>query len=183
MTVGVQQGCPLSPVLFYIYIDIYISIFHKALTLQHLSENDCFAQDAVEDAEEIDTTLSSVSIGGRPLCNSQFADDNNLLGDSEEKLQQLTERLEKLLLDMAWKSAPTKAKILVNSIKPRPSTNISTNGKMLEDVDQFKYLGSTQTKDGTSTKEVKIRLAQAFENNCLAYHTQSIKQTNMDVTC
>ena len=35
------------------------------------------------------------------------------------------------------------------------------NGKVLEEVDQFRYLGSTQTKDGTSLKEVKIRLAQA----------------------
>ena len=34
------------------------------------------------------------------------------------------------------------------------------NAQTLE-VDQFKYLGSTQTKDGTSVKEIKIRLAQA----------------------
>ena len=36
------------------------------------------------------------------------------------------------------------------------------NGKMLEEVDQFKYLGSTQIKDGTSIKIVKIRLAHAY---------------------
>ena len=30
-----------------------------------------------------------------------------------------------------------------------------------EEVDQFKYLGSTRTEDGTSVKEVKIRLSQA----------------------
>ena len=35
------------------------------------------------------------------------------------------------------------------------------NGKTLEEMDQFKYLGSTQTKDRTSIKEVKIRLARA----------------------
>ena len=33
--------------------------------------------------------------------------------------------------------------------------------KTLEEVDQFKYLGSTQTKDGKSIKEVKIRLELA----------------------
>ena len=32
---------------------------------------------------------------------------------------------------------------------------------MLEEVDQFKYVRSTETKDGTSIKEVKIRLVQA----------------------
>ena len=51
-----------------------------------------------------------------------------------------------------------KSKILVNSIRPRPSTNAQMNRKVLEEVDQFKYFGSTQTKDGTSLKEVKIRL-------------------------
>ena len=50
-----------------------------------------------------------------------------------------------------------KSKILVNSIKPRPSTNLQMNGQTLEEVDQFKYLGSTQTKEGTSRKEVKIQ--------------------------
>ena len=51
-----------------------------------------------------------------------------------------------------------KRKILINSIKPRPSNNICMDEwKTLEEVDQFKYLGSTQTKHGTSIKEVKIR--------------------------
>ena len=55
-----------------------------------------------------------------------------------------------------------KSKIVVSSIKPRPSsTNIWMNGKTLEEVDQVKYLGSTQTKDGTLIREVTIRQAQA----------------------
>ena len=67
----------------------------KASTPQHLSENDCFADDAVEDAEETDIPLSSVFIRGRPLCNLQFVDDIDLLTGSEEELQQLAERLNK----------------------------------------------------------------------------------------
>ena len=43
----------------------------------------------------------------------------------------------------------------------RMTTNKRMNGKVLEVVDQFKYLGFIQTKDGTSVKEVKIRLAHA----------------------
>ena len=53
-----------------------------------------------------------------------------------------------------------KSKIHINSIKPRPPTNMQMNRQTLEEVDQFKYLGSAQTKDGTSVKEVKTRLAQ-----------------------
>ena len=37
---------------------------------------------------------TAVSIGGRPLCNLQFADDIDLMRTIEGELQQLTERLE-----------------------------------------------------------------------------------------
>ena len=58
-----------------------------------------------------------------------------------------------------------KSKILVNSL-PRPSTNIWMKGKMLEGVDQFKCLRARPLKTNV-TRE------------WLAYHTGSIKQTNM----
>ena len=98
-----------------------------------------------EDAEEVDTSLPSVSIGGQPLFNLRFADDIDLLGGSEEELQQSIERLEKTAVGYGMEISSHKSKILVNSIKPRPWMN----GKVLKEVDQFKYFGSTQTKDGT----------------------------------
>ena len=61
------------------------------------------------------------------------------------------------VMEISW----SKSKSHIDSIKPRPSTKIWMNGKTLEEVDQFKYFGPTQMKDGTSTKEVKIRLAPA----------------------
>ena len=68
----------------------------------------------------------------------------------------------KLLLVTTWKLAPTKAKFTSTASSQDKSTNVWMNGKTLEDVDPFKYLGSTQTKDGASIKEVKIKLAQAY---------------------
>ena len=40
-------------------------------------------------------------------------------------------------------------------------TNIQLYGEKLDEVDQFKYLSATITKDGSSDSEIKIRLAQA----------------------
>ena len=54
-----------------------------------------------------------------------------------------------------------KSKSLSNSISPRPSTCMSMNGRVFEEVDQFTYLGSTKTADGTSVMDAKIILAHA----------------------
>ena len=96
----------------------------KTFTPQHLSENDCFPGDVGEDGEETNIPLSSVSIGGRPLCNLQFADDIDLLGSIEEELPQLTAKLKKTVADNGLEISSDKSKIIDNSIKPRPSTNI-----------------------------------------------------------
>ena len=114
----------------------------KILTPVTSSDNDSFADDAAQEAEETDTLLSSVFIGGRPLCNLRFADDIDLLGSSEKELQQLTQRLEKTAAENSVEINSDKSKILVNSIKPRPSTNIQMNGQTLKEVDHFKYLNN-----------------------------------------
>ena len=54
-----------------------------------------------------------------------------------------------------------KSKIMVNSAD-NIMADITMNGEHLEQVDQFKYLGSTISADGRSTKEVKVRLAMAM---------------------
>ena len=54
-----------------------------------------------------------------------------------------------------------KSKIMINSNNRNIHTNIQLYGEKLEEVNQFKYLGATITKDGSSDSEIKIRLAQA----------------------
>ena len=55
-------------------------------------------------------------------------------------------KLQKTAAGYGMEISSDESKIIVSSIKPIPSTNIRMNGKTLEEVDQFKYLGSTQTK-------------------------------------
>ena len=58
----------------------------------------------------------------------------------KKELQQLTRRLQESVAEYGMEISSEKSKILVNSIKPRPSTNIQMNGQMLEEVDQFQIL-------------------------------------------
>ena len=99
----------------------------KAVRSQHPSENDCFAGDAVEDAEETIIPLSSVPIGGRPLCNFRSAHDIDLLGGSLEETYQLAEKLDKTAASYSMEINSDKSKIVVNSIKP---TSMWIDGKL-----------------------------------------------------
>jgi len=134
-TVGVRQGCLLSPVLFNIFLE---NIMTETLQNHH----------------------TSISIGGRPLCNLRFADDIDLMGGSKQELQNLTDRLSDRVSAYGMEVSTKKSKIMVNSAS-NDSTEIKMNGEILEEVSQFKYLGSILAKDGTSNNEVKARIATA----------------------
>lgn len=135
-SVGVRQGCLLSPVLFNVFLE---NIMDEAL-------------------EEFQT---SISIGGRPICNLRFADDIDLMGKSEAELQDLTTRLEEVARAYGMEISAEKSKILVNSINKTAPANITMNGQTLEVVKEFKYLGSFVSEDGSSTKEIKARIGIA----------------------
>ena len=79
---------------------------HKTLTPRQQSEDDQLSGNS----EVVDTDDTSVSIGGRPLCNLQFADDIDLLIGSEEELQQLAEGLEKPAADYGMEIRSDKQK-------------------------------------------------------------------------
>uniref|UniRef100_H3A4I6 Reverse transcriptase domain-containing protein n=1 Tax=Latimeria chalumnae TaxID=7897 RepID=H3A4I6_LATCH len=64
-TVSVRQGCLLSPTLFNIF-------------LEHIM------------TEALDGFEGSIKVGGRLITNLQFADDIDLLGGTEEELQEIT---------------------------------------------------------------------------------------------
>ena len=68
-TLGVRQGGLLSPILFNIFLERFMT-------------------DALEDHE------GTVRIGGRTITNLRFADDIDGLAGEEEELANLVERLE-----------------------------------------------------------------------------------------
>ena len=89
-TVGVRQGCLLSPILFDIFLE-------RNMT------------DALEDHD------GTVSIGGRTIIDLRFADDMNGLAGEEEKLAKLVERLHKASTAYGMEISAEKTKLMANS--------------------------------------------------------------------
>ena len=132
-TVGVQQGCLLSPTLF--------NIFLERIMTDALENHQC-----------------TVSIGGRTITNLRFADDINGLAGDEQELVNLVERLEKTSTSYGIDISAEKTKLMTNNTQ-RISTEVKVNGQRLETVKSFRYLGSMITDEG-SKPEILARIAQ-----------------------
>ena len=102
-TVGVRQGCLLSPLLF--------NIFLERITT-----------DALEDHE------GTVSIGGRRITNLCVADDIDGLA-GEEELTNLIERLDKASTAYSMKISAKKTKLMTNNTSSI-NTEIKVNGQV-----------------------------------------------------
>ena len=109
--------------------------------------------------ETLQDFQTSNLIRGRSIGNLLFADDIDLIAGSNQELQDLTDRLTSRATAHGMEVSSEKSKVLVNTTDKK--ANIVMNGENLEEVDNFKYLGATITKDGRSTTEVKTRLAMA----------------------
>ncbi|MGL4418375.1 MAG: reverse transcriptase domain-containing protein [Plesiomonas shigelloides] len=134
-TIGVRQGCLLSPVLFNIFLEKIM-------------------QETLHDHQ------TSISIGGRPLSNLRFADDIDLMAGSNTELQNLTNKLSRIAGSYGMEISTDKSKVMTNSTNDR-NNKIYVNGQRLEEVNSFKYLGASLSKDGSCTAEIRIRIAAA----------------------
>ena len=86
-----------------------------------------------------------VSIGGRTIPKSRFADDIDGLAGEEEELAKLAERLDKASTAYGTEISAKKPKLLTSNTSGI-NTEIKINGQKLETVASFKYLGSVITE-------------------------------------
>lgn len=91
----------------------------------------------------------------------RFADDIEMLVDSEENLRRMILNFDETLKqEYNMKISMTKTKILVRS-RPYIDTNIMINNITLERVNSITYIESVVTSEGESITVINYRIAQA----------------------
>ena len=126
---GICQGCILSPCLFNLYAE-------------YIMQN-----------PSLDEAQAGIKIAGRNINNLRYADDTTLTAESEE-LKSLLMKVKDWSEKVGLKLNIQKTKIMASG----PITSWQTDGKTVETVSDFIFLGSKITADGDCSHEMKRRL-------------------------
>ena len=102
----------------------------------------------------LDEAQAGIEIAGRNINNLRYADDTTLMAESEEELKSL-------LMKVKEESEKVGLKLNIQKMKITASGPISSweiDGKTVETVPDFIFLGSKITADGDCSHEIKRHL-------------------------
>jgi HJR/Mrr/RecB family endonuclease len=92
-----------------------------------------------------------------------MSDDQGIVSNTEKGLQRIVDRLDEASKMYEMKINVKKTKVMLVSKEAGKKMKIVIDGKEVEQVDRFKYLGSMLTEDGKSMTDIKVRVAMAKE--------------------
>jgi len=84
-----------------------------------------------------------------------------LLATSENDLQTALIEMDNIFLKFKLNINTEKTKVMLCSKQNEPNINISLKRNRIEQINQFKYLGSIIDNEGRSKKEIENRIGQA----------------------
>ncbi|KAI3352720.1 hypothetical protein L3Q82_019300 [Scortum barcoo] len=128
--VGLRQGCPLSPVLFIIFMD----------RISRRSQGP-----------------EGVRFGNHRISSLLFADDVVLLASSSQDLQRVLEQFAAECEAAGMRISTSKSEAMVLDRK-RVACPLRVGGEVLPQVEEFKYLGVLFTSEGKMEREIDRRI-------------------------
>ena len=102
----------------------------------------------------LEEAQAGIKIAGRNINNLRYADDTTLMAESEEELKSLLMRVKEESEKVGLKLNIQKTKIMASG----PITSWQIDGKTVETVTDFIFLGSKITAHGDCSHGIKICL-------------------------
>ena len=99
----------------------------------------------------LEEAQAGIKIAGRNINNLRYADDTTFMAESEEELKSLLMRLIEESEKAGLKLNIQKTKIMASG----PITSWQVDGKTVETVRDFLFLGSKITVNGDCCREIK----------------------------
>ena len=127
---GVRQGCIMSPCLFNLHVE-------------YIMQN-----------ARLHEVQARIRIARRNISNFRYADDTNLMAESEGELKNLLMKMKEDSEKAALKLSIQKTEIMASG----PITSWQIDGETMETVTDFNFGGSRITADGDCSHEIKRRL-------------------------
>ena len=158
---GVKQGCVLAPVLFNMFFSCVLNHavhdFDKGVYLRYRLDGSLF------DLRRLNAKTKTLK---RLLLEALFADDCALLAHKESDLQAIVNRFAEACRLFGLTISLSKTEVLFQPAPrtARPPPTIRIEGTQLKVVDQFKYLGSIISSDGSLDKEIAARIGKASQS-------------------
>ena len=134
LTAGVRQICPMSPVLFNFAIDW---IMNQATEVS----DGCWLSPECK------------------MTDLDYADDIVILGDTPSNLQPMLDKISLFSMKVNLKINVSKTKLFTTH--PDPNQLLALNGERIEQVSEFRYLGSTILPNGQAKNEIPQRISNA----------------------
>jgi hypothetical protein len=160
VTTGTKQGCVIAPTLFSIYFSMMLHVAFKD------------AMDGVEIKSRLDRGLGSITtkhfnaetkVTYSTIRDLLFADDCALAADSQENLQRLCDSFSSAARRFGLTISIKKTEVLYQPARGNAYVTpvIIIEGKKLNAVELFKYLGSLISNDASLDAEITARIAKA----------------------
>ena len=102
----------------------------------------------------LEEAQAGTKFAGRNINNLRYADDTTLMAESEEELKSLLMKVKEESEKVGLKLNIQKTKIMASGL----STSWEMDGKTVETVAGFFFLGSRITADGDCSHEINRRL-------------------------
>ena len=108
--------------------------------------------------EALEDWDGGISIGGRMITNLRYADETTLIAETKNDLIAIMERVKVVSEKAGLYLNVDKTKVMMSE----DQGEMVVDGKHIEVVSHFIFLGSLITKDGFCKKEIRRRLAMGI---------------------